>query len=53
MLNRDTNIADQLVEAMKHHHRSAEATKEAREKLALMERLAEQIEQMEDGESEK
>ncbi len=53
MLDRDTNLADQLVEAMKHHQRNTEATKEARRKLALMEQLAAQIEQMQDGESEK
>ncbi len=53
MLDRDSNLADQPVEALKHHQRSAEATKEARKRLEVMEQLASQIEQMQDGESEK
>ena len=53
MLDHESNIADQLVKAMKHHQRNMDATKEARKRLALMEQLAAQIEQMQDGESEK
>ena len=53
MLDRDTNLADQLVEALKYHQRNTEATKEARKKLEMMEQLAQQIEQMSVGEGEK
>ena len=53
MLDPESNLANQLVEAMKHHQRNAEATKEARKKLEMMEQLAEQIEQMQDEESGK
>ena len=48
MLDRDSNLADQLVEALKYHQRNAEPTQEAQEKLAIMEQLAMQIEQMDD-----
>ncbi len=53
MLDRDTNHADQLVEALKYHQRNEESTKEAKKKLAIMEQLATQIEQMQDDKSEK
>ena len=53
MLDRDTNLADQLVESMKHRERNLDATKEARKKLEIMEQLAIQIEQMQDPKSEK
>ncbi len=48
MLDRDSNLADQLVEASKYHQRNAESTTEAQKKLAIMEQLAKQIEQMDD-----
>ena len=53
MLDHDTNLADQLVEPLKYHQRNAESTKEAQKKLAIMEQLAKQIEQMDDEKSEK
>ena len=52
MLDRDSNLANQLVEALKHHQRNAESTKEAQKKLAIMEQLAKQIEQMDDENSD-
>ena len=53
MPDRDTNLADQLAEALKEHQRKAESTKEAQKKLAIMEQLATQIEQTQDDKSEK
>ncbi len=52
MLDRDTNLADQLVETLKHHQRNADSTEEVQKKLAIMEQLAKQIEQVEDEKSE-
>ncbi len=52
MLDRDTNLADQLVDSLKHHQRNADPTKEVQKKLAIMEQLARQIEQMEDDKSD-
>ena len=52
MPDRDTNLVDQLAEALKDHQRKAESTKEAQKKLAIMEQLVTQIEQMEDEKSE-
>ncbi len=52
MPDRDTNLADQLDEALKYRQRNEGSTKEAQKKLAIMEQLAEQIEQMEDKKSE-
>ena len=52
MLDRDNILADQLVETLKNHQRNADSTKEAQKKLAIMEQLAKQIEQMEDVKSE-
>ncbi len=53
MLDRDTNLVEQLAEAMKHHQRNVDATKEAAKKLELMRQLAAQIEQMQDAKSDK
>ncbi len=52
MLDRDTNLANQHVESLKHHQRNADSTKEVQKKLAIMEQLAKQIEQMEDDKSD-
>ena len=48
MLDRDSN----LVEALKYDQRNVESTKEAQKKLAIMEQLARQIEQMDDEKSD-
>ena len=54
MLNRsDTNLAEQLSEAMKHHQRNVDAEKEAEKKRAMMRQLAAQIEQMENAKNGK
>ena len=53
MLDCDTNLPEALAEALKHHQRNVNATKEAQKKLAIMEQLAEQIEQMQHENSEK
>ena len=53
MLDSDTNLVEQLAEAMKHHQSNIDAAKEAEKKLALMRQLAAQIEQMQDAKSEK
>ena len=50
MLNPDTNLAEQLALAMKHHKRNADEAKEAEKKLAIMQQLAAQIERMQDAE---
>ena len=50
MLDRDTNLADQLVDSLKQ--RNADPTKEVQKKLAIMEQLAKQIEQTEDDKSD-
>ena len=52
MLDRDSNLADQLIEAMKYRQRNVESTMDAQQKLATMEQLARQIEQMEDEKSD-
>ena len=44
MLNRDSNLAEQLEEALKHHQRTDEASSEAQKRLAIMEQLARQME---------
>ena len=49
MLDPDTNLAEQLAEALKYHQRNTESSMEAQKKLAVMERLAKQ---MEDEQSE-
>ena len=51
-MDNDNNLADQLIEAMKHHQRNVDATKEAQKRLAIMEQLAAQIEQMQNTKSE-
>ena len=48
MLDRDSNLA----EALKYDRRNAESTTEAQKKLAIMEQLAKQIEQMDDEKSD-
>ena len=53
VMDHDNNLADQLIEAMKHHQRNVDATKEAQKRLAIMEQLAAQIEQMQNTKSEK
>ena len=54
MLNpSNTNLAEQLSEAMKHHQRNVDAENEAEKKRAVMRQLAAQIEQMEDAKSGK
>lgn len=52
MPDRDTKLVDQLAEALKDHQRNTESTKEAQKKLAIMEQLATQIEQVQDDKSE-
>jgi len=44
MLDPDTNLAEQLAEALKFHQRNTESSMEAQKKLAVMERLAKQME---------
>ena len=44
MLDPDTNLAEQLAEALKYHQRNTESSMESQKKLAIMERLAKQME---------
>ena len=44
MLNPDSNVAEQLEEALRHHQKNTEASSEAQKKLAIMEQLARQME---------
>ena len=50
MLDPESNLAEQLEEALKHHQRNVEATSDAKKRLAIMEQLAKQ---MEDDQSER
>jgi hypothetical protein len=50
MLDRDTNRADELAEALKNHQRDTQTSTEAQKRLAIMEQLAKQ---MEDDQSER